>query len=121
MKSTANDSLLLLTNCELLLLTAHMLLHQEVIEVSQEATRDVQGAAAGASCLDFRVPGGSRAGSKQVCCRVTPLVVLTSVLAALNLYTSCSVADLAGVTRVLPCQQSAWAIKDKFEVKRMAI
>lgn len=42
-------------------------MHQEVIEVSQEATRDVQGAAAGASCLDFRVPGASRAGSKQVC------------------------------------------------------
>ena len=40
--------------------------HQEVIEVSQGATRDVQGAAAGASCLDFRVPEGSRAGSKQV-------------------------------------------------------
>ncbi|KAL3137863.1 DNA replication licensing factor mcm8 [Trebouxia sp. C0009 RCD-2024] len=38
---------------------------QEVIELSQEAARDVQGAAAGASCLDFRVPGGARAGSKQ--------------------------------------------------------
>lgn len=40
--------------------------HQEVIEISSESRRDVQGAAAGASCLDFRVPGGSRAGSKQV-------------------------------------------------------
>ncbi|DBA93068.1 TPA: DNA replication licensing factor mcm8, variant 3 [Trebouxia sp. C0005] len=38
---------------------------QEVIEISSESMRDVQGAAAGASCLDFRVPGGSRAGSKQ--------------------------------------------------------
>lgn len=55
------------------LFTAHVLVRQEVIEVSQEATRDVQGAAAGASCLDFRVPGGSRAGSKQVCCWVLPL------------------------------------------------
>lgn len=41
-------------------------MQQEVIEVSQEAARDVQGTAAGASCLDFRVPGGTRAGSKQV-------------------------------------------------------
>ena len=40
--------------------------HQEVIEISSESRRDVQGAAAGASCLDFRVPGGNRAGSKQV-------------------------------------------------------
>jgi hypothetical protein len=40
--------------------------HQEVIEISSESRRDVQGAAAGASCLDFRVPGGTRAGSKQV-------------------------------------------------------
>ena len=95
-----------------------MLLHQEVIEVSQEATRDVQGAAAGASCLDFRVPGGSRAGSKQVCCWVTPLVVLTSVLAALNLYTSCSVADLAGsqgcchASSVLGLFQTSLKVKD---------
>ncbi len=40
--------------------------HQEVIEISSESRRDVQGAATGASCLDFRVPGGTRAGSKQV-------------------------------------------------------
>lgn len=51
--------------------------HQEVIEVSQEATRDVQGAAAGASCLDFRVPGGSRAGSKQVGCWGPAPVIVT--------------------------------------------
>ncbi|KAL3150551.1 DNA replication licensing factor mcm8 [Trebouxia sp. C0010 RCD-2024] len=38
---------------------------QEVIELSQEAASDVQGAGAGASCLDFRVPGAARAGSKQ--------------------------------------------------------
>lgn len=28
--------------------------------------RDVHGAGAGASCLDFRAPAGTRAGSKQV-------------------------------------------------------
>ena len=39
---------------------------QDVVEISVESMRDVQGGAAGVSCIDFRAPAGTRAGSKQV-------------------------------------------------------
>ena len=40
---------------------------QDVIEISVESMRDIQGGTAGVSCIDFRPPAGTRAGSKQVC------------------------------------------------------
>lgn len=39
---------------------------QDVVEISQECMRDIQGGGTGVSCVDFRIPAGTRAGSKQV-------------------------------------------------------